>query len=72
MLSDKPICNVDQDRLNRRILVDEIASEIDSLGKDCAIIGICGKWGTGKSSVLLRKPNIDLRFMRERALLRFY
>ncbi|WP_164705622.1 KAP family P-loop NTPase fold protein [Methanomethylophilus alvi] len=33
-------------------MVDAIASEIDSIGKDCAIIGICGKWGTGKSSVM--------------------
>lgn len=52
MLSDKPICSIEQDRLNHIIVVDAIASEIDSIGKDCAIIGICGKWGTGKSSVM--------------------
>lgn len=52
MLSDKPIYSLDQDRLNRNAVVDAIASEIDTLNKDCAIIGICGKWGTGKSSIM--------------------
>ncbi|MBE6515008.1 MAG: hypothetical protein E7Z69_08330 [Thermoplasmata archaeon] len=52
MLNDKPICSVNQDRLNRTTVVDAIVSEIESLGKECAIIGICGKWGAGKSSVM--------------------
>ena len=52
MLSDKPILYVEQDRLNRKDVVNEIILELDSSGSDSTIVGICGKWGSGKTSLM--------------------
>ena len=51
--SDKPIKGKDFDQLNRtnfsRRLAEAILSYTDT---DNFTIGLCGKWGTGKTSVL--------------------
>ena len=51
--SDKPIKGKDFDQLNRTNFSKQLAKAILSYtDKDNFTIGLCGKWGTGKTSVL--------------------
>lgn len=51
--SDRPITNKDGDCLNRTIFSKELAQAILSYTKiDNFTIGLCGKWGCGKTSII--------------------
>lgn len=51
--SDRPIETVDQDLLGRSIFSKQLAEAIYKYsGKDGLVIGLFGKWGTGKTSIL--------------------
>lgn len=51
--SDKPIETVDQDLLGRSTFSKQLAEAIFKYGgKDGLVIGLFGKWGTGKTSIL--------------------
>ncbi|MBL0912176.1 MAG: AAA family ATPase [Bacteroidia bacterium] len=51
--NDKPISDWAEDRLHRATFVKALAEEIDiNKGQDCNVIGLYGKWGIGKTSLL--------------------
>ena len=51
--SDKPILNADGDSLNRNAFALQLAKAILSYTKiDNFTVSLCGKWGTGKTSIL--------------------
>lgn len=55
LLLDTPITSTDDDKLGRKPMVKNIVSAIINKSKDthpCYTIGIYGKWGEGKTSVL--------------------
>ncbi len=55
ILEDKPIRNVDEDLFGRKSLADMISNAIKSritVNHGCYTIGVYGKWGEGKTSLL--------------------
>jgi len=51
--SDKPIESSEQDLLGRTIFSKQLGEAIYKYdGKDGLVIGVFGKWGTGKTSIL--------------------
>ena len=51
--SERPILNKDDDKLNRSLFAEILAESILHYdGEDCLIIGLIGKWGSGKSSII--------------------
>ena len=53
LFSDKPIDCLDEDRLNRKSFAKHLAQAIVSYtNQDNFTIGLCGKWGTGKTSII--------------------
>ena len=51
--SDKPICNFKEDILGRVGFSKNLAETIyNYYNEDGLVIGIFGKWGTGKTSIL--------------------
>ena len=51
--SDKPIENIENDRLNRKSFSQQLANAILSYkSQDNFTIGLCGRWGTGKTSII--------------------
>lgn len=51
--SDKPIENSEQDLLGRITFSKQLGEAINSYdGKDGLVLGLFGKWGTGKTSIL--------------------
>lgn len=51
--SDKPIENIKNDKLNRKDFSQQLAHAILSYkNEDNFTIGLCGKWGTGKTSII--------------------
>lgn len=53
LLADTPISDPKLDRLGRAGFARSLASSILALkGQDSFVIGVCGPWGSGKSSVL--------------------
>ncbi|MDY3556172.1 P-loop NTPase fold protein [Gemmata sp. JC717] len=53
LLADAPISDPKLDRLGRAGFAGSLASSILALGgQDSFVIGVCGPWGSGKSSVL--------------------
>lgn len=62
-LSDKPIENSKKDRLNRTAFSKQLAQAILSYTQqDNFTISLCGKWGTGKTSIL----NMVIEAIREK------
>lgn len=52
-LIDSPITDYSEDLLNRKIFVDTLASSLQNWDKEeSLVIGLYGKWGSGKSSVI--------------------
>lgn len=50
--ADRPIANKSEDRLGRGPFVARLSSAIASwTGQESLVIGLCGEWGSGKSSV---------------------
>ena len=53
METDKPISQLTEDKLNRKTFVKALALEIKSIdSKDCSVVGLYGKWGSGKTSII--------------------
>ena len=53
LLADTPISDPKLDRLGRAGFASSLAASILGLkGQDSIVIGLCGPWGSGKSSVL--------------------
>ena len=53
LLADVPLVDPRQDRLGRAPFARSLAQAIVSLkGGDSFVVGICGPWGSGKSSIL--------------------
>jgi len=53
MENDKPISLFSEDRLHRKTFVQALASEISNIkDKDCSVVGLYGKWGAGKTSII--------------------
>lgn len=53
LISDKPINCLDEDRLHRKSFAKHLAQAIVSYtSEDNFTIGLCGKWGTGKTSII--------------------
>ncbi len=53
LASDAPLSDPSQDKLGMRPLAEQLARSIASINHtDSMVIGICGKWGCGKSSLL--------------------
>ena len=51
--SDKPISSINEDCLNRRDFAKLLASTFISFrGKDTYTVGLFGKWGSGKTSLV--------------------
>lgn len=51
--TDKPISKLTEDKLNRKTFVEALAVEIENIdSKDCNVIGLYGKWGSGKTSII--------------------
>ena len=51
--SDKPIIKMEADMLNRAVFAKQLAKAILSYSKtDNFTIGLCGKWGSGKTSII--------------------
>ena len=51
--SDKPIIKIEADMLNRAVFAKQLAKAILSYSKtDNFTIGLCGKWGSGKISII--------------------
>lgn len=51
--SDKPIENIEDDKLNRKSFSQQLAHAILSYtSQDNFTIGLCGRWGTGKTSII--------------------
>lgn len=52
-LSDEPINTFEQDTLNRTQFIKTLTQNIINIGNtDCLVVGINGRWGSGKSSIL--------------------
>lgn len=52
-LIDSPITDYSEDLLNRKIFVDTLASSLQNWDKEeSLVIGLYGKWGSGKSSII--------------------
>ncbi|RWU08172.1 KAP family P-loop NTPase fold protein [Pedobacter chitinilyticus] len=53
MQTDKAITNHTEDKLNREMFVNALAQEILAIqNRDCTVIGLYGKWGAGKTSII--------------------
>jgi predicted KAP-like P-loop ATPase len=53
LTADEPIRSAKEDRLNRTGFAKELARAITTLGRaESIVVGIYGKWGTGKTSLL--------------------
>lgn len=53
LLSDKPINSLNDDKLNRKSFSKQLSKAIVSYtNQDNFTIGLCGKWGTGKTSII--------------------
>src|SRR6266851_2419373 len=53
LLADTPLADPKLDRLGRAGFASSLAASIlDLKGQDSIVIGLCGPWGSGKSSVL--------------------
>jgi len=53
LISDSPILKSKEDKLNRKKFTEDLARAINELKTDdCFVIGLYGKWGSGKTSVL--------------------
>jgi predicted KAP-like P-loop ATPase len=53
LLADTPLVDPKLDRLGRSGFASSLAASILNLkGQDSFVIGLCGTWGSGKSSVL--------------------
>lgn len=51
--NDSPITNMEEDRYGFRILAEKLARSIISMDRNIStVIGIEGKWGSGKTSLL--------------------
>lgn len=51
--ADRPITSKDDDRLNRAGFASALAESISSWdGSDSVVIGLCGEWGSGKTSLV--------------------
>jgi len=68
--ADRPIENIDQDKLNRGGFTYSIVQIIKSWqGKDSLVIGIRGPWGSGKSSIknliikLIKSENNNIKIL---------
>jgi hypothetical protein len=62
LIADRAIEHADQDRLERGGVVDAITRTIEHAPRDGFVIGLEGRWGEGKTSVLnLVAERLDLR-----------
>ncbi|AMK15495.1 P-loop NTPase fold protein [Methanobrevibacter olleyae] len=53
MYNDAPINERSEDKLHRMNFVDSLAKSIRNYSSnDCIVIGLMGKWGSGKSSII--------------------
>ena len=53
METDKPITSLKEDKLHRKTFVQALANEIKNKNSsDCSVIGLYGKWGSGKTSII--------------------
>src|ERR1700722_1160242 len=53
LLADVPVSDPKQDQLGRSPFAKALAKTITSMkGQDSFVFGLCGPWGSGKSSVL--------------------
>lgn len=51
--ADRPINSIEEDKLGRGLFSKQLGRAIYEYGgEDSLVIGIYGKWGTGKTSVL--------------------
>ena len=51
--TDKPIEKIENDKLNRKSFSQQLAHAILSYkSQDNFTIGLCGRWGTGKTSII--------------------
>ena len=56
LLSDKPINSLNDDKLNRKSFSKQLAEAIVSYkSQDNFTVGLCGKWGTGKTSIIIQE-----------------
>ena len=61
LISDNPIKDINADLLDRKNSAEKFAKHIFSFNyKDGLVIGICGEWGSGKTSYInLMKPELQ-------------
>ena len=53
MENDRPISLLSEDLLHRKTFVQALAFEISNIEeKDCSVVGLYGKWGSGKTSII--------------------